>query len=82
MKGTVPGLLQSDTIMRKCSSHRGGPVPGRKRKLRIGHGFNCALLFKCDPQLFSWDIKQCSARLNTRSIEPTGLGDSRCGSEE
>lgn len=32
MKGAVPGLLQSDTRMRKRGSHREGPVTGGKGK--------------------------------------------------
>lgn len=85
MKGAVPGLLQSDTRMRKRGGHREGPVTGgkkRRRKLRIRHRFNCTFLFKCDPRFFSWDIKQCSAKLKSRSILLVSLGGSRRRSEE
>lgn len=85
MKGAVPGLLLPDSIMRKAVAIEEGQSPGgrkRQRRLRTGQRFNCTLLFKRDPRLFSWDIKQCSAKLSSRSIPLIGLAGSRCRSEE
>lgn len=85
MKGAVPGLLQPDTIMRKAVAIAGGQSPGgkkRQRRLRTGQQFNCTLPFKRDPRLFGWDVKQCSAKLSSRSIRLLGLAGSRRRSEE